>query len=138
MERGLGIRSGAHKQGWEESEFPIVCETCLGDNAYVRMLKHPLGGECKICGRPFTVFKWKAGTKGRFKKTEICQTCAKLKNCCQTCLFDLDYGLPIQVRDKFLGKDAVDVPTCEGNRDYWAQLANENVSFDFGDFLEFS
>jgi len=28
----------------------------------------------------------------RFKKTEICQTCAKLKNVCQTCIFDLQYG----------------------------------------------
>ena len=28
----------------------------------------------------------------RFKKTEVCQTCAKLKNVCQTCLLDLDYG----------------------------------------------
>ena len=28
----------------------------------------------------------------RFKKTEVCQTCAKLKNVCQTCLLDLQYG----------------------------------------------
>ena len=84
-ERGLGIKSGALKQGWEEADFPILCETCLGDNPYLRMLKVNLGKECKICTRPFTVFKWKAGTKGRFKKTEVCQTCAKLKNVCQTC-----------------------------------------------------
>jgi len=77
QERGLGIRTGALKQAWEEADFPILCETCLGDNPYVRMLKQPLGKECKICTRPFTIFKWKAGTKGRFKKTEVCQTCAK-------------------------------------------------------------
>ena len=37
----------------------------------------------------------------RFKKTEVCQTCAKLKNVCQTCLLDLDYGkLYLGRRDK--------------------------------------
>lgn len=129
QERGLGIRSGAPKQGWEESDFPILCEPCLGESPYLRMLKHPLGKECKICGRPFTVFKWKAGTNGRFKKTEVCQTCAKLKNVCQTCLFDLQYGLPVEIRDKFLGDQKINVPICEGNRDYWAQLATQNVGY---------
>jgi pre-mRNA-splicing factor RBM22/SLT11 len=32
----------------------------------------------------------------------VCQTCAKLKNVCQTCLFDLDFGLPVELRDKFI------------------------------------
>jgi pre-mRNA-splicing factor RBM22/SLT11 len=48
--------------------------------------------------RPFTVFRWNPGAKMRFKKTEVCQTCAKVKNACQTCILDLEYGLPIQVR----------------------------------------
>lgn len=59
-------------------------------------------------------------THHRFKKTEICQTCAKSKNCCQTCLLDLQFGLPTQVRDTALGlKNAA--PTSAINREYYAQ-----------------
>ena len=28
------IKRDDHKQKWEETEFPLVCETCLGDNPY--------------------------------------------------------------------------------------------------------
>jgi pre-mRNA-splicing factor RBM22/SLT11 len=83
-------------------EFPILCENCLGDNPYLRMLKDSNGGECKICSRPFTIFKWKAGTKGRYKSNVICRLCAKLKNTCQCCILDLQYGIPVQVRDKVI------------------------------------
>lgn len=81
----------------------------------------------KICTRPFTVFRWKAGTKGRYKKTEVCQTCAKMKNVCQTCLFDLEYGLPVQVRDKFLEENQVVIPANTANRDFFIEQANRNV-----------
>ena len=47
----------------------------------------------QICARPFTVFRWCPGVRMRFKKTEVCQTCSKLKNVCQTCLLDLEYGM---------------------------------------------
>ncbi|CAB1333207.1 unnamed protein product [Coregonus sp. 'balchen'] len=81
------------------------------------MTKEKYGKECKICARPFTVFRWCPGTRMRFKKTEACQTCSKIKNVCQTCLLDLEYGLPIQVRDTGLSiKD--DVPKSDiGNSD---------------------
>ncbi|PKA65793.1 Zinc finger CCCH domain-containing protein 40 [Apostasia shenzhenica] len=84
----------AQADGWERSDFPIICESCLGDNPYVRMA--------------FTVFRWRPGRDARFKKTEICQTCSKLKNVCQVCLLDLEYGLPVQVRDTALSINSND------------------------------
>ncbi|KAK2725678.1 hypothetical protein QYM36_000248 [Artemia franciscana] len=99
-------------------DFPILCQTCLGDNPYIRMLKDKYGKECKICSRPFTIFRWCPGVKMRFKKTEICQTCAKLKNACQTCILDLEYGLPIKVRDKALGMKN-EVPMSDVNKEYY-------------------
>ncbi|XP_030964213.1 zinc finger CCCH domain-containing protein 49-like [Quercus lobata] len=108
--------------GWERSDFPIICESCLGDNPYVRMTKADFDKECKICTRPFTVFRWRPGRDARFKKTEICQTCSKLKNVCQVCLLDLEYGLPVQVRDTALSINSNDaIPKSDVNREYFAE-----------------
>ncbi|KAI3906514.1 hypothetical protein MKW98_009422 [Papaver atlanticum] len=108
--------------GWERSDFPIICESCLGDNPYVRMTKADYDKECKICTRPFTVFRWRPGRDARFKKTEVCQTCSKLKNVCQVCLLDLEYGLPVQVRDTALAIDSNDsIPKSDVNREYFAE-----------------
>ena len=37
MSKGDRPKADATAMGWESTEFPILCETCLGDNAYVRM-----------------------------------------------------------------------------------------------------
>ncbi|KAK6044069.1 hypothetical protein COOONC_18426 [Cooperia oncophora] len=91
-----------NRKNWEDADFPILCQTCLGSNPYLRMMKDKFGKECKICERPFTNFRWQPGKGARYKSTELCQTCAKVKNVCQTCMFDLEYGLPVQVRDAAL------------------------------------
>lgn len=83
------IKRDDNKQQWEDTEFPLVCETCLGDNPYVRMTKEPFGKKCQVCETPFTVFAWQAGTKGRLKRVEICRSCAQAKNVCQVCIYDL-------------------------------------------------
>ncbi|KAG9346722.1 hypothetical protein JZ751_007036 [Albula glossodonta] len=88
--------------------------------------KEKYGKECKICARPFTVFRWCPGVRMRFKKTEVCQTCSKMKNVCQTCLLDLEYGLPIQVRDTGLSiKD--DVPKSDVNKEYYTQNMEREI-----------
>lgn len=113
------------KQAWEgDTEFPLVCETCLGDNPYVRMTKEPHGKKCQICENPFTVFAWQAGTKGRLKKVEICRSCAQAKNVCQVCVYDLQYGLPVKVRDRILrdsgaGGAVSAVPQSHANRAWY-------------------
>jgi pre-mRNA-splicing factor RBM22/SLT11 len=115
--------------GWERSDFPIVCETCLGENPYVRMMRADFDKECKICARPFTIFKWKPGRNARYKKTEICQTCAKMKNVCQTCLLDLEFGLPVQVRDASLPEG--NVPLSDVGKEYQAELMEKQVAQGF-------
>ncbi|ONK79445.1 uncharacterized protein A4U43_C01F6440 [Asparagus officinalis] len=112
----------AQADGWERSDFPIICESCLGDNPYVRMTRAVYDKECKICTRPFTVFRWRPGRDARYKKTELCQTCSKLKNVCQVCLLDLEYGLPVQVRDTALSINSNDsIPKSDVNREYFAE-----------------
>ena len=62
----------------------------------------------------------------RFKTTVICQTCAKIKNVCQTCLLDLEYGLPTQVRDTALAVQN-EAPTSDINREFYAQNQEAKV-----------
>lgn len=110
--------------GWETAEFPIVCEPCLGNNPYIRMMKEKFGKECRVCQRPFTVFRWSPGAGKRFKTTIICQTCSKIKNACQSCVLDLQSLLPTHVRDTALGVSD-QIPKGLINREYYANNAEE-------------
>ncbi|CAF9907474.1 MAG: hypothetical protein GOMPHAMPRED_005116 [Gomphillus americanus] len=116
-----GIKQDLNRAGWETTDFPSVCEPCLPDNPYVQMIKENYGAECKLCTRPFTFFTWKSdrASKGS-KSTNICLTCARLKNCCQCCMLDLQLGLPLNIRDAALKMVAPGANSAV-NREYFAQ-----------------
>ncbi|KAJ4865359.1 RNA recognition motif domain-containing protein [Trichoderma breve] len=118
------IKQDLNRSGWETTDFPSVCENCLPENPMVKMLKEDYGAECKLncqCTRPFTVFSWAAErAQGRKRRTNVCLTCARLKNCCQSCMLDLSFGLPITVRDAAL-KMIAPGPRSDVNREYFAQ-----------------
>ncbi|SCM25775.1 RNA-binding protein, putative [Plasmodium chabaudi adami] len=126
---GHNVRSDVKKQGYENSDLPILCETCLGENPYVRIIREENGKECQICKNAFTLFRWKPGHNARYKQTIICNKCAKVKNVCQTCLFDLEYNLPVQVRDKFL-ETSIALPENETNRNFFLEQLEKNISTD--------
>ena len=152
------IKQDLNRSGWESTDFPSVCENCLPDNPYVQMLKEDHGAECKIvrqafslpdllntthniltsdqCTRPFTIFRWKADRTARTKRTSICLTCARLKNCCQSCMLDLSFGLPIVVRDAAL-KMVAPGPQSDVNREYYAQEHEKEIEEGRGGVEEY-
>ena len=113
---------------WEQNDFPIVCNNCLGKNKYIRFLKSNYNSECKICNRPFTVFSFK-NSNDKFKKTEICSLCSKIKNVCQFCLLDLQFGLPIEIRDKYL-KNKIELPKEKQNINFFINNFNQTLPYE--------
>ncbi len=95
----------------EVGEFPFVCENCLGPDPYVRMIKSKQGAQCKLTSRPFTSFKWRVrgSANGAWRNTQICIEIAKLKNCCQVCLRDMTYLVPMNVRDSVMKNNPYNV-----------------------------
>lgn len=58
----------------------------------------------------------------------ICQTCSKLKNACQVCILDLEYGLPVQVRDTVLSINSNDaIPKRDVNRECFLEEHDRRV-----------
>lgn len=94
----------------------------MGDNPYLRMQKIDYGGACKMCDRPYTMFKWRPGRGEGYRKTEVCLTCSKLKNICQTCILDLQFGLPSQLRDAVLAEtDQIISSESDANKEFQVQ-----------------
>ncbi len=62
----------------------------------------------------------------RYKKTIVCQEVAKAKNVCQVCLLDLEYNLPVQVRDSATGEDTEQLPQSDVGKEFQLQrMADE-------------
>lgn len=120
------IKHDLNRSGWESTDLPSVCERCLPDNPFVQMIKEEYGQECKVCTRPFTVFRWKTDRVSRQKRTIVCLTCARLKNCCQSCMLDLNFGLPLSVRDAAL-KMIAPGPKSDINRQFYAQEHEKEI-----------
>lgn len=121
----MSAQQAAVPEGMKLGEdFPYVCETCLGPNPYLRMMKMPMSRECKISARPYTAFRWKPGAEARYKETIIAPEVAISKGVCQVCLMDMRFNVPVAVRDKLLGAgpDASAKPQSDVNKEfYWDQ-----------------
>ena len=111
-------------------DFPYVCERCLGPNPYVQMIKQNFGAACKISQRPFHVFKWTNPQTSRRMKTIISYEAASVRNCCQACMSDMTYGVPLVVRDALLkaaGQTRADLPESEvGQSFFFSQREQEH------------
>lgn len=113
--RDINLQKGSDDDRWQ------ICETCLGPNPFVRMMKMPMSRECKISTRPYTAFRFKPGQQARYKETIICYEVAVAKNVCQVCLFDMQFQLPTAVIDKYMrdkGEQQA-VPESDVGRDYF-------------------
>ena len=114
--------------GWEKTDFPVVCKDCLGPNPFIRMQREDYGAECAISGRPFTVFRWRPGHDARYKRTVVCKEIALAKNVCQVCLLDLEYGIPVQARDAALGAiSEMAIPKSQVNVEYVTKQIEEKL-----------
>lgn len=86
-----------------------ICDQCLGKDQLLRLVKHCNAAECRTCTRPFDVYRWNARTAGeQAKKTIICVTCARQRDCCQLCMLDIHFHIPLNLRDTALRMAGLD------------------------------
>ncbi|KGQ99656.1 pre-mRNA-splicing factor SLT11 [Candida albicans GC75] len=90
-----------------------ICAKCLGDESQIKMIKQVNGDECRQCTRPYTIYRW--GNRKQGNKTIICITCARARHCCQSCLLDITYGIPTDLRDTALEMAGLEPLTKSAN-----------------------
>lgn len=90
-----------------------ICAKCLGDESRIKMIKQVNGDECRQCTLPYTIYRW--GNRKQGNKTIICITCARARHCCQSCLLDITYGIPTDLRDTALEMAGLEPLTKSAN-----------------------
>ncbi|KAL1574014.1 pre-mRNA-splicing factor SLT11 [Candida albicans P76067] len=90
-----------------------ICAKCLGNESQIKMIKQVNGDECRQCTRPYTIYRW--GNRKQGNKTIICITCARARHCCQSCLLDITYGIPTDLRDTALEMAGLEPLTKSAN-----------------------
>lgn len=93
------------------------------------MVRHQNGAECRTCTRPFDVYRWTSDAIAKqSSKTLICLTCARERDCCQLCMLDIHFNIPLHIRDAALrmaGLTASDLGRLLKNRELQAVNADE-------------
>jgi hypothetical protein len=103
------------------------------------MTKLPINSKlCQMSKLPFQAFRWKAGAGGRYKETIVSSVVARDRNICQACLNDLQFGLPVGVRNSLMKKNERDnhsslkLPTSTpGLQQHYHQIAQEQQTADY-------
>ena len=61
------------------------------------------------------VYNLSMGNRKQGNKTIICITCARARHCCQSCLLDITYGIPTDLRDTALEMAGLEPLTKSAN-----------------------
>ncbi|KAK1345733.1 hypothetical protein QTO34_008197 [Cnephaeus nilssonii] len=111
----------------ENKIFQYPSQSCLLHNKRIGIQRNKYEYICCREERSFNVGGTCPGCRLNPQKLDIVFTSHQEKNVCQTCLLDLEYGLPIQVRDAGLSfKD--DMPKSDVNKEYFTQTMEREMS----------
>ena len=81
------------------------------------MTKERYGSDCKVCLKPYCTYRWWPSADSRVRQTVLCYTCAKAKNLCQGCILDVDYSIPVSIRNSILNVKN-ETPKQHANREF--------------------